>query len=47
MTDRIQATKILEFLKAASQRPESDNIIYEIGKKHKAIHGTNFVESKS
>ena len=31
----------------ASQRPESDNIIYEIGIKQMAIFGTNYVGSKA
>ena len=47
MTERSQAIKILEFLSAASQRPESDNIIYEIGIKQMAIYGTNYVGSKA
>ena len=47
LTERIQAIKILEFLNAASQRPESDNIIYEIGIKQMAIYGTNYVGSKA
>ena len=40
LTDRIQAIKILELLNAASQTPESDNIIYEIFIKQMAIYGT-------
>ena len=47
MTERIQAVKVLEFLNAASQRPKSDNIIYEIGIKQMAIYGTNYVGSKA
>ena len=37
----------MELLNAASQRPESDNIIYEIGIKQMAIYGTNYVGSKA
>ena len=40
LTERIQAIKILELLNAANQRPESDNIIYEIGIKQMAIYET-------
>ena len=47
LTERLQAIKILELLNAASQRPESDNIIYEIGIKQTAIYGTNYVGSKA
>ena len=47
LTERLQAIKILELLNAASQRPESDNIIYEIGIKQMAIYGTNYVGSKA
>ena len=47
LTERLQAINILELLNAASQRPESDNIIYEIGIKQMAIYGTNYVGSKS
>ena len=47
LTERIQAIKLLEFLNAASQRHESDNIIYEIGIKQMAIYGTNYVGSKA
>ena len=37
----------MEFLNTASQKPESDNIIYEIGIKQKAIYGSNYVESQA
>ena len=37
----------MELLNAASQRPESDNIIYEVGIKQMAIYGTNYVGSKA
>ena len=37
LTERLQGIKILELLSAASQRPESDNIIYEIGIKQMAM----------
>ena len=37
----------MELLNAASQGPESDNIIYEIGIKQMAIYGTNYVGSKA
>ena len=47
LTERLQAIKILELLNAASQRPESDNIIDEIGIKQMAIYGTNYVGSKA
>ena len=47
LTERIQAIKILELLNAANQRPESDNIIYEMGIKQMAIYGTNYVGSKA
>ena len=47
LTERIQAIKILELHNAASQRPESDNIIYKIGIKQMAIYGTNYVGSKA
>ena len=47
MTERLQAVKILEVLNAASQRLESDNIIYEIGIKQMATYGTNYVGSKA
>ena len=47
LTERIQALKSLELLNAASQRPESDNILYEIGIKQMAIYGTNYVGSKN
>ena len=47
MTERLQAIKILELLNAASQRPESDNIIYEIGIKQITIYGTSYVGSKA
>ena len=47
LTERIQAIKILELHNAANQRPESDNIIYEIGIKQMAIYGTNYVGSKA
>ena len=47
MTERLQAIKILELLNAASQRPESDSIIYEIGIKQMSIYGTNYVGSKA
>ena len=47
LTERIQAIKILEFLNATSQRPENDNILYEIGIKQMAIYGTNYVGSKA
>ena len=47
LTERIQAIKFLEFLNAASQRHESDNIIYEIGIKQMTIYGTNYVGSKA
>ena len=47
LTDRIQAIKILEFVNAATQRPKSDDIIYETKIKQKAIYGTHFVGSKA
>ena len=47
LTERLQAIKILELLNAASQRPESDNIIYEIGIKQITIYGTSYVGSKA
>ena len=47
LTERLQAIKILELLNAASQRPESDNIIYEIGIKQMAFYGANYVGSKA
>ena len=47
LTERIQDIKILELLNAASQRPENDNIIYEIGIKQMAIYVTNYVGSKA
>ena len=47
LTERLQAIKILELLNAANQRPESDNISYEIGIKQMAIYGTNYVGSKA
>ena len=47
LTERLQAIKILELLNAASQRPESDNIIYEIGIKQMTIYGTSYVGSKA
>ena len=47
LTERLQAIKILELLNAASQKPESDNIIYEIGIKQMAIYGTNLCRVKT
>ena len=47
LTEIIQAIKNLELFNAASQRPESDNMIYEIGIKQMAIYGTNYVGSKA
>ena len=43
MTDRIQAIKLLEFLNAANQRPQSDTIIYDISIRQKAIYDLHFV----
>ena len=47
LTERLQAIKILELLNAASQRPEIDNVIYEIGIKQMTIYGTSYLGSKA
>ena len=44
---QVTSPEILELLNAASQRPESDNIIYEIGIKQITIYGTSYVGSKA
>ena len=37
--ERIQAIQALEFLKTDMQKPETDNLLFEVGSKQKALYG--------
>ena len=45
--ERIQAIQALEFLKADMQKPETDNLLFEVGWKQKALYGRMFDGGKS
>ena len=45
--ERTQAIQALEFLKADMQKPEMDNLLFEVGWKQKALYGRMFHGGKS
>ena len=45
--ERIQEIQALEFLKADIQKPETDNLLFEVGWKQKALYGRMFHGGKS
>ena len=46
-TERIRCIKLMEYLNAKTQMPETDNLVYEVGTMQKLLHGTDFKRAKS
>ena len=46
-TERIRCIKLMEYLNAKTQMPETDNLVYEVGTMQKLLYGTNFKRAKS
>ena len=46
-TERIRCIKLMEYLNAKTQMPETDNLVYEVGTMQKLLYGTDFKRAKS
>ena len=47
VTERIRSMQLLEYLKANTQMPEPENLVFEVGTMHKRLYGTDFKKAKS
>ena len=45
--ERIRSMQLLEYLKADTQMPESDNLVFEVGTMQKRLYGADFKRAKS
>ena len=45
-TERIRCIKLMEYLNAKTQMPETDNLVYEVGTMQKLLYGTDFKRAK-
>ena len=46
-TERIRCIKLMEYLNAKTQMPETDNLVYEVGTMQKILYGNDFKRAKS
>ena len=46
-TERIRCIKLMEYLNAKTQMPETANLVYEVGTMQKLLYRTDFKKSKS
>ena len=46
-TERIRCIKLMEYLNAKRQMPETDDLVYKVGTMQNLLYGTDFKRAKS